>query len=145
MAPLRNAGTRQDTWVLRLTVDGESFGVWDKKTGGEVDSEDNKYYPGAMAQQVSLGGRKTTGNVTIQRLYDRIDDHDRINTLLAASGRGTVTLSQRPMTPDGVEYGRPIVYQGKLKKTQPPDVDSESSTAALVELELSISGYPSAV
>lgn len=145
MAILRNASTRQDTWVLRLTVDGESFGIWDKKNGGEVDSEDTKYYPGAMAKQISLGGRKTTGNVTLQRLYDRVDDHDRINTLLAASGKGVATVTQRPMDPDGIEYGRPIVYQGKLKKVAPPDVDSESSSAAIYEVEISINGYPSAV
>jgi hypothetical protein len=143
--PVRNAGTRQDTWVIRLTVNGESFGIWDKKSGGAVDSEDTKYYPGGMAQQIPLGGRKTTDNVTLSRLYDRHDDHDRINTLLNAAGKGSVTISQRPMDPDGNEYGRPLIYTGKLKRVNPPDTDSESSGAALIEIEASISGYPAAV
>jgi len=142
---VRDSGTRQDTWVVRLTVAGESFGVWDKKTGGAVDSDDQKYYPGAMAEQISLGGRKTTDNVTLQRLYDRDDDHARINTLLRAAGKANCTVTQRPMDQEGNEYGRSITYRGKVKRVAVPDVDSESSSAALVEVEISINGFPEAV
>ena len=142
---VRDAGTRQDTFVVRLTVNGADFGVWDKKTGGELDSEATIYFPGGMRQQQDLGGRKNAGNVTLQRLYDRIDDHDRISILLNASGRGKVTVSQRPMDENANEYGKSIVWNGRLKRVSPPDVDSESSTAALIEVEVSVKGYPTAV
>lgn len=144
MAELRQAGTRQDTWVIRLTINGVSFGVWDKKTGGEIDSDDIKYYPGGMAPPIMLGGKVTTGNVTLQRLYDRIDDHGKISTLINAAGRGTITISQKPMDIDGNEGGgRAIVYTGVLKRVSPPDIDSESTTAALYEIEATINGKPS--
>jgi hypothetical protein len=144
-SPVRDAGTRQDTWVIRVHLDGVPFGVWDKKDGGEVDSDDIKYYPGGMVPPIMLGGKVTTGNVTLQRLYDRIDDHGKINTLIQGAGRANITVSQRPMDPDGNEIGRSIVYTGKLKRVTPPATDSESTTAALYEIEATINGSPSAV
>jgi hypothetical protein len=141
----RTSGARQDTWIITMHLNGQPFGIWDKKTGGEIDSDDNKYYPGGMQPPLVIGGRRTTGNVTLQRIYDRIDDHGKINTLLAAAGRGgKVDIGQRPLDQDGNGSYKAITYTGILKRVQVPEVDSESSTAAMVEIEVSIDGYPSA-
>lgn len=145
MANVRDAGTRQDTFVIRVTVDGVSFGIWDKKTGGDMDSDTTTYYPGAMRAQQDLGGRATASNITVQRLYDRFDDHDRINVLLNGAGKAKVTISQRPMDEDENEYGKSIIWNGRLKRVLVPDVDSESSSAALVEIEVAIKGRPVAI
>lgn len=142
---VRDAGTRQDTFVIRLHINGESFGIWDKKTGGDLDSDTTTYFPGAMKDQEDLGGRATASNITLQRLYDRVDDHDRINTLLAGAGKAKVTVSQRPMDEDANEYGKSIIWSGRLKRVLPPDVDSESSSAALYEVEISVKGRPVAI
>jgi hypothetical protein len=144
-SPVRDAGTRQDTWVIRLHVDGIPFGIWDKKDGGEVDSDDIKYYPGGIVPRIKLCGMVTTGNVTLQRLYDRIDDHGKINTLIIGAGKAKIIVSQKPMDPDGNEIGKSITYTGKLKRVTPPATDSESTTAALYEIECTINGTPSAV
>src|SRR5215831_17271628 len=143
--PPRTHGTRQDMFVVRLTVEGNSFGIWDKKTGGELDSDEVKYYPGGMNAPVTLGGRVNPGNITLQRLYDRIDDHQRINTLLNGVGKALVSVSQRPMDLDGHGYGKTIVWTGKLKRVLVPDVDSEAQSAAMVEVEITVDGQPSAV
>jgi hypothetical protein len=142
---VRDAGTRQDTFALRVTLNGVSLGIWDKKTGGDLDSEATLYNPGAMMTQLNLGGRKTSANVSVQRLYDRFDDHDKINTLLAAVGHGAVSIAQRPMDEDGNEYGKSIIWNGTLKRVLIPDVDSESTTAAQVEIEVVVKGYPVAI
>lgn len=141
----RSAGTRQDTFQILVHLNGNSLGQWDKKTGGEVDSDENKYYPGGMQPPQDLGGRVTPGNVVLQRLYDRVDDHDKIQTLINAVGKGTVTVSQRPMDPNGNPYGKPIIWTGKLKRVNTPDVDGESSSAALYEIEVSVSNAPVSV
>lgn len=142
---VRDAGTRQDQFVVRLTINGANFGIWDKKTGGELDSETTTYYPGNMGAQQDLGGRPTAGNITLSRLYDRQGDHDIINTLLAAVGKGNVTVSQRPLDENNNEYGKSIIWNGRLKRVTPPDVDSESGTAAIYEIEISIKGKPVAI
>jgi hypothetical protein len=142
----RTHGTRQDTFVVRLEVEGNTFGIWDKKTGGELDSDEVKYYPGGMNPAISLGGRKVPGNITLQRNYDLVQDHDKINTLYDAVGRGAVKVSQRPMDIDDNEgYGHSIIWTGKLKRVLVPDVDSESTTASLIEIEVSVDGEPRSV
>lgn len=145
MATVRDAGTRQDQFVIRMTLNGVSLGIWDKKTGGDLDSDSTSYYPGDMGEQQDLGGRKTASNVILQRLYDRFDDHDKINTLYAAAGKGTVTVSQRPLDDNDNEYGKAITWNGRLKRVLAPDVDSESGSAALIEVEITVKGSPVAI
>jgi len=137
--------TRQDTFRVTLTVDHENFGVWDKKTGGDVDSNELKYRPGGMRPLQSLGGTTTPANVTLQRDYDRIDDHDRINTLLRKAGKVRATVHQQPLDFDGNPYGKTIHWKGTLKRVLVPDVDSEGNSAAMIEVEISVDEQEGAV
>jgi hypothetical protein len=142
--PKRTHGLRQDTWVIRVTLLGNSLGIWDKKTGGELDSDEVKYYPGGMNDQISLGGRVTPANVVLQRLYDGVDDHQDINVILGAVGHGVVTVSQTPMDQNGHPYGDSIFWHGILKRVLVPDVDSEATAAAMIEIEVSTDSPPHA-
>jgi hypothetical protein len=107
------APTREDTWLLTVNVDGRDLGVFDTLSGGELDSEESKYQPGGMAAEISLGGRKTIGNVTI---------------------------GQTPLDPMGARAGEPLTYTGTLKTVTPPDVDSTGTDAAQLTLEATIDG-----
>lgn len=139
--------SRQDQYSLSMTVDGFRTGVWDKLEGGEVDSEEAKYRPGAMAPMVSLGGSVEVGNLTISRLYNLARDHGAtpaqpggIHWLLGRAGRGQVVINRQPLDADGNAFGSPLVYTGTLKTVTPPEVDSESSDAALLECEITPAG-----
>jgi hypothetical protein len=44
---------------------------------------------------------------------------------------------------EGNVFGKPLVYNGRLKRVTPPEVDSEASGAALVEIEVTVDGFPS--
>lgn len=149
--PTRDAGTRQDTFVIFCSMitgpDGpKDLGIWDKRTGGAADSDDVKYYPGAMAPQKSLGGRAVNDNIVLMRNYDRIDDHDSIQFLLNAVGKGRIGASQRPINQEtGIAYGKAITWTGVLKRVLVPEPDSESTSAAMIEIEISVSGPPVAM
>jgi hypothetical protein len=141
--------TRQDTWRITVFVEHPkvsgsmlNYGVFDKMTGGQVDSDDNKYNPGGMGPPVSLGGRKTVDNVVISRLYRLMRDHDHIQRLIDGVGRSRVTIAKQPMDIEGNVYGKPLVYNGRLKRCTPPEVDSEASGAGLIELEVVVDGFP---
>lgn len=136
------AGTRQDTFITRVFLNNAYMGVFDKRTGGALDSDDVTYYPGGMADRVSLGGRKTTDNVVLQRLYDLQDDHDKINTWFNAVGKGTVVIEQRPMDENENEYGKALIWIGKLKRVFVPEPDSEGTGAAMLEIEISVASSP---
>jgi hypothetical protein len=132
--------SRQDQGAISVAIDGVNTGIWDKLSGGEVDSEETKYKPGAMANEISLGGSVNTGNVTVSRLYVLNRDHVNIKGWIARVGKAAVTVSKQPLDVDGNAFGDPLVYAGILKMVTPPELDSESNDAALVELEISTSG-----
>jgi hypothetical protein len=138
----RKNPTRQDTFRLTLRVNHENYGVWDKKTGGDADSNELKYNPGSMVPAISLGGHETPANVTLQRLYDVIDDNNKLNKLLNGVGKHDATVTQQPLDFDGNPYGKAAVWHGTLKRVVIPDVDSESNTAALVEVEITVATNP---
>lgn len=143
--------TRQDTFRVSVLLEDVTnpnrpmmpLGTWDKKSGGEVDSEEYRYYPGGMEDQVSLGGRKNVGNVTVSRLYRLVRDHDLLmQKMISGVGKAQVTISQQPLDINGNSWGRPLVYKGTLKRVLPPEHDSEGSDAALVEMEITVDGQP---
>lgn len=136
------SGHRADTWRLRVKLDGNSLGIWDKKTGGELDSDDNKYPPGGLGPPISLGGRRTTGNVTLSRIYDAELFDPVIANMLNRVGKGKIDVAQIPLDVDGKEFGKPINASGILKRVSIPEVDNESSSASVIEIEVSVSGYP---
>lgn len=140
---------RQDQFHISASVTGIvngsqttiDLGTWDKHTGGEVDSEETKYKPGNMGQSIVIGGSVTVSNVVISKLYDGLVDQGRMAALMGMAGRGTMTVTKAPLDINGSPIGgvSPTVYHGILKTVTPPDVDSESSSAAMISLECSVS------
>jgi hypothetical protein len=133
------AGSREDTYSVTVSFDGEDTGVWDKMSGGLVDSNERKYKPGNLGEEISLGGTKTTENVSVSRNYDLERDHvGLVKRLMARTGIAEMRVKKQPLTKEGVPVGDPIVYNGTLKSTSPPDVDSESDEAGMLEIEVTV-------
>jgi hypothetical protein len=137
-------GFRQDQFALSLNVNGHDCGYWDKKTGGELDSDETKYYAGAMDTSLSLGGRRTPGNITLQRLFGPKDVTTDLKILYNAVGRGAAKIAQFPLDKDGNLYGAGhITWNGTVKRVAAPDVDSEGTGASLIEVEITVDSAPS--
>jgi len=132
--------SRKDQYDTRVVIDGVNLGTWDVLTGGEIDSDELKYKPGGMAAEVSLGGTITTGQVVVSRLYRLQRDHPRIHWLIARVGKAKVVVNKQPLDPDGNAFGKPLVYKGVLKRVLPPEVDSTSTDAATIEIEVTPHG-----
>lgn len=136
--------SRQDQSAITVLVDGENTGIWDKKTGGARTSETTKYRPGSMGLPVSLGGWADTENITVSRYYDLARDHvsGLVKRLMHKSGRARVTINDQPLNPEGVPVGAPLTFNGTLIGCTPPERDSESTDAAMLEIEVEIDGEP---
>jgi hypothetical protein len=134
------APTREDTWLVTCTIDGRDLGIFDTVSGGEVDSEEAKYRPGGMQPELSLGGSRTIGNLTIGRYLDTLRDWPLIKWLSTRTGVGRGTIGVTPLTPYGERAGEPLVYNGTLKTVTRPDIDSTGSDAAILELEFTCDG-----
>jgi hypothetical protein len=132
--------SRADQYDVRVTVDGTNLATFDKMTGGEIDSEETTYKPGAMGARIALGGSTNVGNVTVSVLYDLSRIHQLMHWLIGRVGKGTIVVNKQPLDTDGNAFGRPLVYSGRLKQVNPPEVDSESSDAALLEIEMTPTG-----
>ncbi|MBO0881938.1 MAG: hypothetical protein J2P17_16670 [Mycobacterium sp.] len=128
--------SRIDQYSVTVTVEGlGALGVFDKLTGGDVDSDEQKYRPGGMADPVSLGGAVTMTNIVVSRNYVLERDHPNIHKLLASVGRAWIWVVKQPLDIHKVPYGRPLIYQGKIKNVKPPEHDSTSSDPAMLDIE----------
>jgi hypothetical protein len=149
-AAAATTGQREDTAAIHVSIkypgDGSfsRIGIWDKRSGGELDSEEVKYYPGAMGEQEQLGGRVVAGNNTLSRLFKGDRDQAILGKLFSAVGKSAVKITEQPLDTDGNAYGNPIVWNGILKKVQSPARDSESTSVAMIEIEVSTKGRPTA-
>lgn len=131
---------RKDQHRVTVSVDGVNLGVWDVLTGGETDTEELTYKPGGMAPTVSLGGIVTVGQVVVSRLYKLERDHVRVHWLLGKVGRAQVVVKKAVLDEDKNVFGKPLTTKGKLKRVTPPEVDSNSTDAAVIELEITPNG-----
>jgi len=138
------APAREDTHILTMTIDGgpgvgiRNLGVWDAKEGGEIDSEENKYKPGGMADEISMGGTKSVGNLTFRRYYDWARDDPHIAWLINRVGNGRGTLGVQMLDIHGNPQGGLLTYGGTLKTFTPPDLDSTSNDPAMLSAEFTI-------
>lgn len=135
---------RDDTWEWSVYLDGVTIGVWDTKDGGEVDSDDNLFKPGGMADQYSLGGSVNVSNLTFSRNYRKGRDHPESQRLINRAGKGKIRAVGVPLDHDGVKFGKPFTYNGTLKRVAFPKHDSNSNAAAMVEIEVTVAGKPTA-
>lgn len=138
---------RQNQFLVTLSVtdpvtgETRNLGQWDKQSGGGLDS-DESVYRAAGGRRVSLGGSINPDNVTLSRLYDLVADHANLGWLLALVGRGRASISKVPTNAAFAASGAPQTWSGTLKRCTPPEVDSDSSDPALIELEFTIEGPP---
>jgi hypothetical protein len=133
--------TREDTSNVTVSVDGRALGLFDNISGGELDSEENLYNPGGMIGEISIGGRSTIGNVTVERYYDALRDHPLMAWLANRRGWGRVTVGVTPRDAQGTVRGDPLTYTGTLKTVSPPELDSTGSDMATWGLEITCDGF----
>jgi len=151
-------GTRQDTFMVTLMVEhphknGQylDYGIWDTRTGGEIDSEEHLYHPGAMKEPYSLGGRVNPGNIIMSRNFRVGRDLQAqsipggIQTLIDAAGRSRVIITMFTMDRYKNVHTPAIVWRGTLKRVTLPEHNSEStSDPGMLEIECSIDAPPTA-
>lgn len=130
--------TRADTWLHVVSVNNQSLGIFDTFSGAEADSEETKYRPGGMDQELSLGGRRTYGNLTVSRYWDIYRDGPLVKWLYNAVGQARGFCGRQAMTAQGQAVGDVMWFHGTLKRVSVPDIDSMGTDAALFELEFTI-------
>lgn len=130
------AGRREDTRIAYVTIDGQVQGAFDKTSGGDLDSEEQKY-TSAGGHEEALGGRQTTDDLTVSRNFQVGRDDVLLQRFANRRGKADMVVTIQPTDADYNPFGRSLTYLGKLKTIQPPDSDSESNNAAMIGVVLS--------
>lgn len=131
--------TRQDTYLILAEVDGRPLGAFDTYSGGEVDSEESKYRPGGFVGELSLGGKKTIGNVTISRYYDLLRDHPLYKWLEQVAGEVRGAISWTPCNLRNQVAGDSVWKGGTFKRVEHNDMESDGGAdPGMIELEFTI-------
>lgn len=129
-------GAREDAYIVTVKLDGTDKGKWSRLSGGNVASEDTVVYPGGMDDPVSLGGRRTYEALTVSKPYAPEDEKAFIDRV----GKGSVVVVKTPLDANKAAYGTPITYTGTLRSVNSPDHNADGSDAALLEIEVTVSG-----
>lgn len=131
-------GTTQRRWRVTTKIDGTNLDVFDAKSGGASDSEEQTYQLGGMGPRISLGGSKTPENVTVNRIYDLARDHVITQWLEDRVGWASMEVYQQPLDRAGRPWGKAIQYIGSFKRYAVPDVDGQGNDPALLEVEMTV-------
>lgn len=121
----------QSNWQVHMQLDGQDYGYWAEKEGGGLETEDASYDD--WDGRVQLGGKRSRAEITLRKLY-RESVHQIFRNLDARAGRGDVVLTVSPIDDDGVSWGSPLKYTGKLGNVIPPNVDKGSSDGGTIEI-----------
>jgi len=134
---------RQDQQEWKLVVDGVDCGIWDAKTGGDVDSTEVKFRRGGRAGETSLGGPQTTSEVVLTRLND-LDAGDPAlrKWLYARAGKARCKAIGLQLDRAGVASGEPETVNGSLKMVTSPPYDANASEASTWSVTISPEGIP---
>ena len=131
-------GTRENQFLIHLTVDGKDLGVWDSWTGGDKDTDSTKYRSGGESVEESLGGPNTYSDLTIARNYRLTRDNGIMGYLLNKTGIGHVHAQKQPLDRSYKPKGKPIIGTGMLKTVSDPKVDSNANNAAMVTITVEL-------
>ncbi len=128
-------GARVDHFRVGVTLAGRDLGTWDTKEGGETDSEETRYRPGGLPEE-SLGGATTVTQITVSRMFRRGRDDEQIAFMRGQVGGGQAIVKVINADADGNPISTGETYTGILKRVGPPEVDSNSSDVAMIEIEI---------
>lgn len=124
--------------LITVVVDGQSLGVFDTRSGGDVAATETKYRPGGMGPEKGYVALPSPAAVTVSRAYENERDVALMKVLQAKAGRVLGSVSEQPLDDEGNAYGAPTVFAGRFLGLKWGNADSMSNNVRKVELDFSI-------
>jgi hypothetical protein len=137
------ASTARHFQVL-VSIDGESLGVFDTRSGGGTTAEVTKHTPGSSPNmRAALGGPRDTEDVTVGRSYVYDRDLFLSKKYIGKVGQSVVTVTQTPLDKDGrllMGSADSMSWTGILSNVTPPEYDASGTDVATWELTMVCDG-----
>lgn len=119
-----------------VTGDRHDTGMWEDKDGGQVKAKEVKHRLGGMGPEVSLGGRKSVGTITLQRVA-YLEDKPLAGVMRSVCGAADFSAGVQVQDGNGVPFGDPDVFTGKFLEFNDPKISANTDAAAMLEVVLS--------
>lgn len=116
----------QSDYLVTVTINGVPAGVWDSRSGGEVDADVPSKYTGE-GKKTYATRKQAIGDVTCTRTHERERDHELGRNIEKLVGRATASVSEQPLDADGMPWGKPKVWTGILKSYDSGESNSDSN------------------
>jgi hypothetical protein len=137
-----SAGTHfygsEQQWLVTLNVGGYDYGVFDTFTGGDVTAPAVKHRPGGMGPEVTYNSLPMYSDVSVGRVYSTQRDHPLIAQLHTQAGNQLASITLQPLDDNGVPWGSPRVYQGRLITIKDGKTDSNSNAPRIFEVDIAV-------
>jgi hypothetical protein len=131
---VRTIYLRQEQADIRFQCDGVNYGdgnSWFSLTGGDLTAAGAKTRPGAMGNEVELGGFATRSDVTIETQNSDImvGQHAALESKI---GKGSCRVSVQYIDNYGNAIsGKSWTIKGKLKSAHLPEVHTENAAVGM--------------
>jgi len=132
-----NFGSEQQ-WLATVQVGNLNLGNFDTFSGGDVAAPAVKHRPGGMGPEVTYNSLPAYSDVVVGRVYETQRDHQLIGQLHNLVGRTMATVTMTPRDDNGVPWGPPRIYQGRLINVKDGKADSNSNAARMYELDIAV-------
>lgn len=124
-------------YLVTLTVDGiGDIGIFDTRKGGDNSIKVTMHRPGGMVPQKSFVTLPDYSTVTVSRVYERVRDHELVRALRTVAGKAFGTVTEQPLDTDGNAWGTPVTWRGRIGNIKPGDVDSNSTSVRMFDVDL---------
>lgn len=133
---------RQDQASCALTVNGRELPfVFNKRDGGEVDSETSETFPGGGRKKRAHGAPAEVENVTLTAEIQPDRDHDDIQWMKSLIGtEPEAGVVENALDSNGAAYKVLNTWTGILKRVNSGNYDANSSDPRELEVEVATHG-----
>jgi hypothetical protein len=133
---------RSDQVAIHVSVAGVSLDseVWDMLEGGDVTAEELVVFPGAMQEQIPLGGVAKRAPITVERLWSEAMTGVKKALDRAVVVAAAVTVSYTVLGPEQASTGYVETYTGVLTGCTRPNYKAGTSEEAKLQLKVSPNG-----
>lgn len=131
----------QSGFLVTATVAGVPLGTFMTFSGGDVSNTAQEDRPDGI-NPIPIPGATTYANIRATRTFDA--DRDTASMLSQldhwAKIGASAIIARQPRDGDGNPKGKARTYSGILIHHKGPDVDANSTTKAMQEIEIMVSG-----
>jgi hypothetical protein len=129
-------GTKQDTLVT-VSVNGQTLGVFDTYSGGDVMAPSTKYRQGGQKNEQSFATQAKYSDMKVGRVLKLNVDWETVRGLKQQAGRVTCQATVQPLDADRNAYGSPQTATGLFLGVA--GIDGDSNSEAIQDWTLSLS------